>query len=151
MKINNRSLIAALAVSGLLACFTIASAQESNNTPKPPPRGQGPGIDRQMDRLTTELSLTDDQKPKVKAVLEEGMKKRQALRDVPADERAEKGKALREEQNKKMKEILTADQFEKWQKMQSDMRQRRGGPGGPGGPGAGGPPPEKKDAANQSQ
>ena len=66
------------------------------------------------------------------------------MRDATPEERQEKGKALREEMTKKMKEILNAEQFEKWQK----MPQQRG-PGGPGGQGGrrggpGGPDGDKK-------
>jgi len=131
MKYNRLGLIAAMALGSLVAFANMASAQDSKE-------GKGkrnmPTVQEQMDRLNEELKLTDDQKPKVKAVLEETSKKRQELRDLPQDERREKARGLRDEQNKKMKEILTADQYSKYEKM---------APPGRGGPG--GPPPEKKD------
>jgi Spy/CpxP family protein refolding chaperone len=121
---------AALALGALLACTTIASAQDA---PKQGKKGKGaPTIEQQMDRLSTELKLTDDQKPKVKAVLEDSQKKRQELRGVPQDERRGKMQALTEAQDKKMKEILKPDQFEKYKELQKEMRQRRGGKGGAG-------------------
>ncbi len=127
MKMNKLSLVAALALGGLLAGTTIAAAQDA---PKAGKKGGFPSIEQRMDRLSTELNLTDAQKPKVKAVLEDTDKKRQELRDVPQDQRREKMQALREEETKKMKEILTPEQFEKYQAM---PRGGRGGPGGPGG------------------
>jgi Spy/CpxP family protein refolding chaperone len=131
MKYNRLGLIAAMALGSLVAFANMASAQDAKE-------GKGkrgmPTVQEQMDRLNEELKLTDDQKPKVKAVLEETSKKRQELRDLPQDERREKARGLRDEQNKKMKEILTADQYSKYEKMT---------PPGRGGPG--GAPPEKKD------
>jgi periplasmic protein CpxP/Spy len=81
--------------------------------------------------MTTELSLTAEQKPKVKAVLEDTQKKMQAIMsgDVPQDQRREKMQPIMEEQTKKMKEILTPEQQTKWQEQQ---RSRFGGGKGGG-------------------
>ncbi len=107
-------------VGGLLAWSTVASAQDTNQTKK----GRGrPSMEQRMERLTTELNLTDAQKPKVKAVLEDTAKK---SRDIPREERREKMRPLMDEQNKKLKEILTPDQYEKYQKMQQQQRRQRG-------------------------
>ena len=120
------SLIAALAIGGLVACSTLATAQDStNNVPKKGGKRGMQTVEQQMQRYTDQLTLTDDQKPKVKAVLEESSKKRQEIMgDTSLDRSAirEKMQPIMEEQNKKMKEILTADQFSKYQEMQ----QRRG-------------------------
>ena len=118
------SLIAALALGGLMACSTLVTAQDA---PKDAKKGGKKGftVEQQMERMTDQLTLTDEQKPKVKAVLEETSKKIQPIRadsSLDRDARMEKMKPIMEEQNKKMKEILTADQFTKYQEMQ----QRRG-------------------------
>jgi Spy/CpxP family protein refolding chaperone len=78
-----------------------------------------------MDRLNEELKLTDAQKPKVEALLTAQAEKMRGLRDATPEERQEKMKASREEMSKKMKEILTAEQFAKYEKMPP--------PGRPGG------------------
>jgi Spy/CpxP family protein refolding chaperone len=130
---NKFSAVAVLTLGGLLAFSTLATAQEAKEG-KDKGGKRAPGIEQQLERMTTDLKLTDAQKPKVKAVLEESMKKRQALRDVPQDQRREKMRAATEEQQKKMKEILTSEQFEKWQKQRQEMRRNRpGGPNAPGG------------------
>ena len=109
------SLIAAMALGGLVACSTLATAQDATNAPAKKGGKHGfPTVEQQMERLTTQLSLTDDQKPKVKAVLEDTAKQMQAL--APEDRR-EKAPAIRKEQNKKMKEILTEEQFKKYREM----------------------------------
>jgi periplasmic protein CpxP/Spy len=114
MKLTTISFVAALVLGGLMACGNLAVAQDAatNGTKK----GKGGGtVEQRMERLDKELTLTDAQKPKVKALLEETDKKMKGLRDVAQDERQAKGKEIRDEQNKKMKEILTADQYTKYE------------------------------------
>jgi protein CpxP len=113
------SLIAALAVGGLLACSTLVNAQDAK-----PKKSGGQGhmtVDQRLEQMTKNLSLTDDQKPKVKAVLEDTEKKMTALSQ---EERSgEKGKEIRKEQGQKLKEILTPDQ-------QAKMKEAGKGGGG---------------------
>ena len=132
MKINRLGLVAAVAVGFL--CCGLASAQESKEG-----RGKGrmPSVQERLDRMTTELSLTEEQKPKVKAALESADKKRQEIfadSSVQGDQRREKMRAVMEEQDKKLKEILKPDQYEKWEKMRASMG--RGGNGKKKGEGA---------------
>jgi Spy/CpxP family protein refolding chaperone len=120
MKLTKISLIAALVMGGLLAGGTLASAQQTNAAPTnaaPKKERRAFSVDRQVAEMKEQLKLTDDQVPKVKALLEQGMKDRQELANVPQDQRREKMTALREEQNKKFKEILTPEQFEKFHSM----------------------------------
>src|SRR5260370_11013445 len=151
MKSNNLSLIPMLALGGLMAFGSMASAQdnkEGGGAPPPggPPPGGGrrgpPSVEQQMDRLTTELKLTDEQKPKVKAVLEDTSKKRQEMRadtSLSQEDRQTKNRAIMEEQGKKMKAILTPEQYEKYQTFRPPMRPNRSS--GAGGPPAAAPPP----------
>ena len=112
------SLVAALALGGLMACSTLATAQDStNNVPKKSGKRGMPTVEQQMERMTTTLDLTDAEKPKVKAVLEETSKKMQEIfSDSSLDQaaRREKMQPIREEQNTKMKAILTDDQYTKY-------------------------------------
>jgi len=114
-----------MVLGGLVAC-SMAIAQEAGKESKKGKGGYSP--EQRLERLTTELTLTDAQKPKVKAVLEETAKKMQGVRDLPQDQRREKFQAAREEETKKLKEILTPEQFEKYQKMA--QRPGKKGPGG---------------------
>jgi Spy/CpxP family protein refolding chaperone len=82
-----------------------------------------------LDKMAEDLKLTDDQKAKVKTVLDDQRTKMQELRsETDQDARRTKMKSIREETNTKMKEILTADQYTQWEKMSSGMRQRRNAP-----------------------
>jgi periplasmic protein CpxP/Spy len=120
-------LVAALALGGLLACSTVSMAQDDAAKKDANKGGKNRfSVDQRMERMTTELTLTDDQKPKVKAVLEESSKAMQGLRDVPQEERRTKMQSIREEETKKLNAIFTADQKEKYAKMQEEMKKRGG-------------------------
>jgi Spy/CpxP family protein refolding chaperone len=107
------SLIAALALGGLIACSTLATAQDATKDANKSGK-KGFSVEQRLGALTTKLSLTDDQKPKVKAVLDDTAKK---MKDLAPEDRQTKGREIRTEETKKMKEILTADQFTKYQEM----------------------------------
>ena len=78
--------------------------------------------------MSSELNLTADQKTRVTALLEDASKKRRELRadtTIPKEQKREKGQALMSEENKKLKEILTPEQFKKWEEMRKQFRARR--------------------------
>jgi protein CpxP len=143
MKILKLSVIAALAVGALLAFTTTTTAQD--NTDKGGKGGKGgkrafPTVEERLDRMTKELTLTDAQKPKVKEVLEEQDKKMQGIRDLPQDERRTKFRESRDEMGKKLKDILTPDQYKKWEDNMQNFGGKRGGKNGGG---------EKKDSTEK--
>src|SRR5438132_1682264 len=128
MKINKLSVITGMALGGLVACSNMALAQDQRRGGG---RGRAPSVEQRMERMTEELKLTDEQKPKVKAVLEASQKKRQELfsdSSVAREDRREKMRGIMENEEKKLKEILTADQYAKHEKMREEMR--AGGKGG---------------------
>jgi len=117
------SLIAALTLGGLMACSTSVTAQDAPKADAKKGGKKGFTIEQQMERMTTTLTLTDEQKPKVKAVLEGQQKKMQEIRDESdQDTRRTKMQDLRKETETKMKGILTDEQLKKYQ----EMSQRRG-------------------------
>ena len=94
---------------------------------------------RQTAELKEALGLNADQEKKVYDMNLETSKKMSAMREkMQAGGNAmegmrEKMTQIRADQDKKMKEILTADQWAKYQKYQEERRARRGQGGGPGG------------------
>lgn len=138
-------IIAALVAGNLLAWNPALRAAETNSPPasspstgQPPPGAatRGPGVDRIVDQMAKQLDLNDDQKAKVKPVLETQMQKMRELRTdatVSPEERRPKMLSIREEATAQLKTILTPEQFEKWQATQRNRR-----PGGPGSPPPGG-------------
>ena len=124
MKLTKPLIIAAL-VAGNLIVWDIAARAQDTQTNTPPPAGQPGGPTARgmrsatLDRLSKLLNLTEDQKAKVKAVLDDRDQKVKGLRAdtslSPVDRRT-KMTAIRSEVTAKMKEILTPDQFAKYQK-----------------------------------
>lgn len=106
--------------------------QDAPPAPGSGPRGQRMTPEERLKRLTEQLTLTEAQKAKVEAVLKAEREKRQKLRQdttLSDDSRQAKSRELREETKKEMKKVLTAEQFEKWEKSQQNR-----------GPGAGNRP-----------
>ena len=108
-----------------------------------PPGGQGRQFDpeqmvkRRTDQMVTDLGLNADQTKKVEAVIktysDKRMKMFQENRDKGGDwtQMREKMTAMRDEENKELKPILTEDQMKKYleleQKRMEERRQRFGG------------------------
>ncbi len=144
-----------LAAGAALFAATLCTAPMFAQDPGTPPPAQTPGMgggmrgnpaemeQRQLDRMTKQLSLTTDQVTQIKAIQADGRTKMTALREDTSTPQADKrGKmmAMRTEQEAKIKAVLTDDQKTKYDAMMAQEAQRRrqgGGPGGPGGP----PPP----------
>ena len=144
MKPTKLLLLTTLALGGLLTLNPAAFAQDTTNTPPPaggpPPGGPpGPGMRGRgpnFDMIAQRLNLTDDQKPKVKAIFDEQRQKMRDLRDnqdLSRDDRMAQMQSIRKDADDKLKAVLTTDQFKQWQEMESRMRGPRNGPP-PGGP-----------------
>ena len=94
---------------------------------------------RTTDQIKEAVGLNADQEKKVYNLnLEQSKQRAKMFEDMQSGggdmgSMREKMTAAREEMNKKMKEILTADQWTKYEKWQEQRRSQRGGPGG-GGP-----------------
>lgn len=105
-------------------------------------RGMGRGGGMNVDAMTTLYTLTDDQKTKTQALLDDYNKsamplqqymraQRQAQATVDPDS-TKKSTDLRNDFNSKFKALLTADQSKKFDSVQTAMAARRGGGGGGG-------------------
>src|SRR5258705_6743682 len=111
MRTNKLMLIATMAVGALLACGTAVMAQD-NKEGKGGKRGMMSAEER-FKQLDEALKLTDAQKPKVKAALEDTQTKMQEARNAPQDERRDKMRTIMGDQDKKMKKNLTPEQYTK--------------------------------------
>jgi periplasmic protein CpxP/Spy len=141
MKMHKLSLMAALVAGAMIALAPAVRAQD-NKPDRPeggPKAGQGQRgemVKERLAKLAEELNLTADQKTKIEAALKAQAETMRGLRDATPEERREKMQAARKEMDAKMKEILTAEQYTKWEKIREQRGQggqgRRGGPGGPG-------------------
>ena len=105
-------IIAALA----LAVSAPVYSAEKEARKKGPDGAQGRPGARGFQGNLDELNLTDEQKSKVEAFQQEQREKFQGLRDAAPEERREKMQKLQEASTAKMKEVLTPEQFAKWEK-----------------------------------
>jgi periplasmic protein CpxP/Spy len=124
MKLHRFGIIAALALGSLLACSNFSYAQDNGNQGK---KKGGFSPQERVDRLATQLDLTADQKTKVKAIFEADQKKFQELRadtNLSREQRREKMQEIQKDSDKKLKEILKPDQWEKYEKNREQMRAR---------------------------
>jgi hypothetical protein len=84
--------------------------------------------------IATQLALTDDQKAKAKPIFDEMSQKMADLRKdttVQGQDRRAKAKEIRDDATTKLKDVLTPEQFAKWEKMAQGNRRPPGGPGAP--------------------
>jgi periplasmic protein CpxP/Spy len=94
--------------------------------------GQGmdhkmPTVDEMVQTMSEKLDLTDEQKPKVKAIAEETHKKMDALHpeSMSREDRMAKMRSLHNDAMAKVRAILTDDQKKKLDEWQKDMRDHR--------------------------
>lgn len=127
MKTHSIILSITLALGGLLAVASAGMAQDQK-AGQEGKKGGRQNIEQRLNTMAEELKLTAEQKTKVKALLEDQAKKMEAMRgemqNLSQEERRAKMQTSREEMNKKMKEILTAEQYTKWEKQRTEMRKQ---------------------------
>jgi Spy/CpxP family protein refolding chaperone len=112
------------------------------STPMLAQGGGGGGMrmttDQRLAAIDKAVTLTDDQKPKVKEILDADQKKMTDMRSSGEDMQTLRPKMteIRTQENTQIKALLTDDQKTKYDAYLASMPQGRGG----GGPPAGGPP-----------
>jgi Spy/CpxP family protein refolding chaperone len=109
MKLNHRTLLSVLALAGALAMPAMAADKPAKDTP---------AGEKAKGNPLKDLNLSDEQKEKVKAAQKTMQEKMQEVRSGTGspEEKKAAGKKARDEYSAKMKEILTAEQYDKWQK-----------------------------------
>ncbi len=128
MKLDKNIVLTALFAATLTLGSTVVRAQDSSTPPTNKPamgaaavRPRGPNLEY----ISKELGLTDDQKAKFKAALAEQQEKLRALfqdKTLSPEDRRAQAKQLREDLNTQLKGILTDEQFAKWQKVMTHHR-----------------------------
>lgn len=83
-----------------------------------------------LDQLADRLDLNADQKTKVQQILGDTREQLRALRR----ESEPRVNEIRSQADGRLQEVLTPEQWQKFQTIRNEMRNRRGGRGGPGGP-----------------
>ena len=117
-------------VTGLLVFALMVSAQQGGQR-----RGQmsEEALKQRYEELTKELTLKTAQLDSIKKIDQEFFAKQRVAREKAGDDREkmrEEFTKLRNQQTEKIKTVLTAEQFKKYQDYQEKQRERRGGGGG---------------------
>lgn len=89
-------------------------------------RGTGAPRDR-MERMAQRLQLTEDQKTKVQQIFNDTRQQLDALRK----ESEPRVQEIRGQADERMKQVLTPEQWQQFQKMRDETRHRRGRGGPP--------------------
>lgn len=90
-------------------------------------RGMGMDPDAMLEHMSKELNLTDDQKTKIKPILEEQSKQMQDLRQntsASQEDRRAKMKQIHENTTSQIRSTLTSDQKKKLDEMKSEHSER---------------------------
>jgi protein CpxP len=112
---------ATFATTGLLAQATTLAAPRQT---APAQTGRG----NMMANMAKELNLTPEQQTKVEALMKDMMAQRGNMQSPPSEADRQAMQASRATMEAKLKEILTPEQYTKFQSMRSQRGQRGGGP-----------------------
>ena len=137
MKITTRSWVSALTLAATLSFPAVmaedapkpAAPAPSADAQKRPPGDRQEAMREQRDAWVKELGATDEQMAKIREAMKAQAEKGRALRDdttLSQDDRRAKMKEIRDGMTAKMKEILTPDQFAKYQKLMEQRQMGRG-------------------------
>ena len=88
----------------------------------------------QAEKLFTAIKATDDQKEKLKAIFKERNEKFKSLREdtgISQEDRTSKRKDITKDIDAKVKDVLSADQYEQYLKFQKENGRRGGRNGAP--------------------
>jgi len=117
-KLLNRALLTALLLGGTLSLQPIVRAEETKPSP-------GRNIRERMEEMAAELKLTDEQQWKLREEFQYQMEKAKELQgdtNLSREQKEQELKAIRENFEPRMKELLTPEQFTKWQALREKMR-----------------------------
>lgn len=138
MKINKLTMAIMMAGS-LLAVSPAVHAQTTNDTGNAATTPRRPRGRLTLETIDKAVTLTDAEKPKVKEALDGYTTAMTDAMNADQDERRTKMQTARQDFDKKMKDILTPDQYTKFQPLLRGGGRRGAGGGGAGGGGAGAP------------
>jgi Spy/CpxP family protein refolding chaperone len=131
MNINRQTFVALAAVAGALNLQPLARAADNQAPAQPADGNRAAALRERMQDTAKELNLTDEQKEKLQTIIRREVGKLRDLRQdtslSPEDKKA-KLRALREEITTEVKNVLTPDQFEKWNAKQGPLAAGGGAP-----------------------
>lgn len=114
--------------AALVTMGTFAMAQQADKLPKDPAQFEQKRAEK-LKTMQTDLGLSDAQVAQIKALQDKRMAERKAAEpQLQAERKAkmEEMKAKKQQNEAEMKQILTPEQFQKWQAQKQANMQERG-------------------------
>jgi periplasmic protein CpxP/Spy len=129
MKITKSTLALGLMCAGMISLNPLAYAADKPDEAKPdaPRRERREQVRDRLEQMSKELNLSEEQKGKLKTVFQQEAERMKSLRQdtsLTPEQRREKVRGLREEFAGKIKEVLTKEQNEKWDKLREQRPDR---------------------------
>ena len=113
----------ALVIAGLLTSSTYAFAHCGTcGVGEPHGKDTAPNVSDKVDMMAKELKLTDEQKDKVKSILNEKMDKKEKI----MDDKSKAMDALHDEFKTKLGSVLTPEQMKNWEDMKKKADDHEG-------------------------
>jgi Spy/CpxP family protein refolding chaperone len=110
------------AAAGIIFVLGFAAGILALNVYRGWAHGAGPGREDRFEQLSTRLQLNADQKTKVQQIFNETREQLRALRKESEPRVTE----IRQRTDQRLQEILTPDQWQRFQKMRDEMKDRHG-------------------------
>jgi hypothetical protein len=117
----------------VLPLFMFAQEQDSSTAPdhqQHQGRGMMPSTDDRLEHLSQVLNLSEDQKAKIRPMLDDESNKMQTVwqdDSTPRDQKRAKMQQIHQDTTEQMKTVLNAAQQKKLADMQAQMKQHMGG------------------------
>jgi periplasmic protein CpxP/Spy len=111
-------------------CSLATRAQDTGTQQSNPQAQSGMHHGSRLEWLSKQLNLTDDQKAKVKPILEDEAKQMKAAREdtsLSQDQKRDKMKQIHETANSQINDILTPDQQKKFAQLKEQQKTHREG------------------------
>jgi Spy/CpxP family protein refolding chaperone len=116
----------------LVASLTLAQPSQDSQAPTPEKHAgmHAESADQHLQMLSEKLNLTDDQKAKVKPILQDQMQQMKAVREdssLSQEQRRAKMKSIHESLHEQINSVLTPDQQAKFKQMRQEEMQKHKG------------------------
>ena len=127
MSKSRWSILAILVLSAAGVTFAQTSPQASTPDKHAVMHQKGESVEQHLQMLSEKLNLTDDQKAKLKPILQDQMQQMKAVREdssLSEDQKRAKMKSIHESLHDQINAVLTPEQQAKFKQMQHDEMEK---------------------------
>jgi Spy/CpxP family protein refolding chaperone len=127
MSKSRWSILTILVLSAASVTFAQTSPQASTPEKRAGMHQKGESVEQHLQMLSEKLNLTDDQKAKLKPILQDQMQQMKGVREdssLSEDQRRAKMKSIHESLHDQINAVLTPEQQAKFKQMQHDEMEK---------------------------